>query len=143
MPPELSGRPKRAECNSEPLSLWGFFDAAGDFLNCVSEFASGFSIPMRHESILSIRDLNLFSRPCRRLQSILFLSFQSRLLLEMASAELEPWQSERVSIQRWRPGHALSKSSIVDVSISNPFDKIQKSIADIFTRSANQGDCRK
>jgi hypothetical protein len=37
----------------------------------------------------------------------------------------------------------LSKLSIIDVPISKTFGKIQKSIADIFTTSTNQGNHRK
>jgi hypothetical protein len=58
--------------------------------------------------------------------------------------ELFEQESEILSrVPSRRAGHALSKLSIIDVSISKTFDKIQKSIVDLFTRSANQGHHRK
>jgi hypothetical protein len=47
------------------------------------------------------------------------------------------------AISERRVGSALSRFSIVNASISKTLSKIQKSVVDIFTRSASQGNRRK
>jgi hypothetical protein len=71
------------------------------------------------------------------------MEVSSRLMIAVAFSPLRRFSPDFFTVPRWRSGHALSKFSIAGVSISKTFGQIQKSIANIFTKSAGQGNRRK